>query len=105
MVDNNQEYRLVLGHSLVRSLVCSHRSLVCLLRSARFARALCYALSFAHSLARGKKGFYMKCTRCEHSVSTHCDLVVGVVVVGVVVVSGVAEARSIVRHHAVIVKS
>ena len=35
-----------------------------------------------------------------HTVSTHCDLVVGVVVV-----SGVAEARSIVRHHAVIVKS
>ena len=30
----------VLGHSLVRSLLCSHRSLVRLLRTARFARAL-----------------------------------------------------------------
>ena len=30
----------VLGHSLVRSIVCSHRSLICLLRTTRFARAL-----------------------------------------------------------------
>ena len=35
----------VLGHSLVRLLVCSHRSLVC-----SFAH-------FAHSLARGKVNF------------------------------------------------
>ena len=39
----------VLGHSLVRSLVRSHRSLVRLLRSTRFARPL----RCAHSLARG----------------------------------------------------
>ena len=40
----------VLGHSLVRL----HRSLVCLLRTARFARALVRSLAhFAHSLARG----------------------------------------------------
>ena len=37
---------LVMGHSLVRSLVRSHRSLVRLLRTARFARAL----RCAHSL-------------------------------------------------------
>merc|ERR1712136_322498 len=40
----------VLGHSLVRSLVPSHRSLVRLLRTARFARALRCAHSFARSL-------------------------------------------------------
>ena len=50
MVDNSQEYRLALGHSLVRSLVRSHRSLVRLLRTARFARALRCAHSFARSL-------------------------------------------------------
>ena len=41
---------VVLGHSLVRSLVPSHRSLVRLLRTARFARALRCAHSFARSL-------------------------------------------------------
>ena len=40
----------VLGHSLVRSLVRSNRSLVRLLRTARFARALRCAHSFACSL-------------------------------------------------------
>ena len=39
----------VLGHSLVHSLVCSHRSLVCLLRTARFARALRCTHSFVRS--------------------------------------------------------
>ena len=46
----------VLGHSLVRSLICLHRSLVRLLRPAHFARALRCADSlahFAHSLAHG----------------------------------------------------
>ena len=43
--------RWVLGHSLLRSLVHSHRSLIRLLRTARFARALCCAHSFARSLA------------------------------------------------------
>ena len=41
---------LVMGHSLIRSLVRSHRSLVRLLRTARFARALRCAHSFARSL-------------------------------------------------------
>ena len=41
---------VVLGHSLVRSLVRSYRSLVRLLRTARFARALRCAHSFARSL-------------------------------------------------------
>ena len=40
----------VLGHSLIRSLVRSHRSLICLLRTACFARALRCAHSFARSL-------------------------------------------------------
>ena len=40
--------KLVMGHSLVRSLVRSHRSLVRSHRTARFARAL----RCAHSLAR-----------------------------------------------------
>ena len=39
-----------LGHSLVCSLIRSHRSLVCLLRTARFARALRCAHSFGRSL-------------------------------------------------------
>ena len=41
----------VLGHSLVRLLVRSHRSLIHLLRTARFAHALRCAHSFARSLA------------------------------------------------------
>ena len=49
---------LVLGHSLVSSLVCSQRSLICLPRPSRSAHALCHADSFAcsltHSLACGK---------------------------------------------------
>ena len=44
--------RRVLGHSLLRSLVRSHRSLIRLLRTARFARALRCAHSFACSLTR-----------------------------------------------------
>ena len=42
--------RRVLGHSLLRSLLHSHRSPICLLRTARFARALRFAHSFARSL-------------------------------------------------------
>ena len=49
----------VLGHSLVRSLIRSHRSLVCLLRTARFARAHRYTHSLAHSLAHGKVNDWM----------------------------------------------
>ena len=41
---------IVMGHSFIRSRVRSHRSLVCLLRTARFACALCCAHSFARSL-------------------------------------------------------
>ena len=48
----------LLGHSLVRSLVRSHHSLVRLLQTACFARALRCAHSFAHSLARGKVNFW-----------------------------------------------
>ena len=49
IVRNRRAYR-VLGHSLVRSLVRSHRSLIRWLRTARFARALRCAHSFARSL-------------------------------------------------------
>ena len=42
---------LVMGHSLLRSLVCSHRSLIRLLCTARFARAFRCAHSLAHTLA------------------------------------------------------
>ena len=44
--------RRVLGHSLLRSLVRLHRSLIRLLRTARFARALRCAHSLARSLTR-----------------------------------------------------
>ena len=44
--------RRVLGHLLLRSFVESHHSLIRLLRTARFARALRCAHSFAHSLTR-----------------------------------------------------
>ena len=40
----------VLGHSLIRSLVCSHRSLFCLLRPAYFAHTLRCIPSFTRSL-------------------------------------------------------
>ena len=42
--------RRELGHSLLRSLIRSHRSLIRLLRTARFARAFHYAHLLAHSL-------------------------------------------------------
>ena len=41
---------LVLGHLPIRSPIHSHRSLVCLLRTARFAQALRTTHSFAHVL-------------------------------------------------------
>ena len=47
--------RRVLGHSLVRSLVRSHRSLIRFLRIACFTRALCCAHSLARSRAHGKE--------------------------------------------------
>ena len=43
---------IVLGHSLVRSLVHSHCTLIRLLRTARFTRAFRCAHSFERSLAR-----------------------------------------------------
>ena len=43
--------RRSLGHSLLRSLVPSYRSLICLLRTALFARVLHCAHSLARSLA------------------------------------------------------
>ena len=55
----------VLGHSLVRSLVRSHRSLVRLLRTARFARALHCAHSLARSLTSLTPSLVEKCkVRC-----------------------------------------
>ena len=49
--------RGVLGHSLLRSLVRSHRALIRLLRTDRFARVLRWPLfrSLAHSGAHGKE--------------------------------------------------
>ena len=44
--------RRVMDHSLIRSLIRSHRSLIRLLRTASFARALCRAHSLARLLAR-----------------------------------------------------
>ena len=44
--------RRVLGHSLVRSLIHSHHTLIRFLRTARFARALRCAHSFARSPTR-----------------------------------------------------
>ena len=53
--------RRVLGHSLLRSLVRSHRSLIRLIRTARFARALrcshSFALLLTHSVAHWKEVF------------------------------------------------
>ena len=46
-----KQTRGVLSHSLVRSLIHSHRSLIHLLNIARFTRALRCAHSFARSLA------------------------------------------------------
>jgi len=67
---------LVMGHSLVRSLVRSHRSLVRLLRTARFARALRCAHSFARSLAHSlpsswDSGIFLSYFQ---SVLDHCAL-------------------------------
>ena len=59
--------RRVLGHSLLRSLVRSHRSLIRLLRTARFARALCCAHSLARSLTRSLRSSWERglCLRIE----------------------------------------
>ena len=44
---------LQMVHSLIRSLVCSHRSLIRLLRTARFTHVLrSFVCSLAHSLTR-----------------------------------------------------
>ena len=83
--------RGVLGHSLLCSLVRSHRSLICLLRPARFARAL----RCAHSLARlltpellGKQFMSMNRMRRFHAVSTHyaVDVVVLLLQVAIIVI-------------------
>ena len=69
------------GHSLVRSLVHSHRSLIRLLRTARFADALRCALSFARSVAHslttelmGKRFMFTHWMCRFHAISTHCAL-------------------------------
>ena len=49
--------RRVLGHSLLRSLVRSHLSLICLLHTARFARALRCVHSFTRSRAHWKETY------------------------------------------------
>ena len=71
--------RKVLGHSLLRSLVRSHCSLIRLLRTARFARALRCSCSFARSLAQSltpelmEKWFLsMEWTRLFHIILTFC---------------------------------
>ena len=71
--------RRVLGPSLLCSLARSHRSLIRLLRTARFARALHCALSFARSLTHsltpelmGKWFMSTKSVRRFHTISTHC---------------------------------
>ena len=69
----------VLGHSLVRLLVRSHRSLIRLLRTALFARALRCAYSFARLLTLltpelvGMRFLCMKWTRRLLTVLTHCE--------------------------------
>ena len=54
--------RRVLGHSLLRSLVRPHRSLIRLLRTARFAHALRCAHSFARSLTHSFPGSWESCS-------------------------------------------
>ena len=55
--------RGVLGHLLLRSLVRTHRSLIRLLRTARFARALRCAHSLARSLTRSLRSSW-ECDLC-----------------------------------------
>ena len=62
--------RRVQGHSLVRSLVRSHCSLIRLLRTARYARAL----RCAHSLAHGKDEYVYK---LNASISYHFNPLCG----------------------------
>ena len=62
----------VLGHSLVRSLVHSHRSLVRLLRSRPPLRSLIRSLAhFAHSLARGTVNYQMAILSVFFSIIDH----------------------------------
>ena len=55
----------ILGHSLVRLLIHSHRSLICSLRTARFNRALRCAHSFAHALTLELMGKRFTCLWIE----------------------------------------
>ena len=60
-------------------LVCLHSSLICLLRTACFARALRYAHLFARLLTpeiMGKRTLSMTCTHRFHSVSTYYRMTV-----------------------------
>ena len=52
--------RRVLVHSLLRIVIRSHRLLIRLLRTARFARALRCAYSFARSLTHSLRGLWEK---------------------------------------------
>ena len=53
--------RRALGHLLLHSLVCLHRSLICLLQTARFALALHCAHSFARSLTYSLQSSWENC--------------------------------------------
>ena len=67
-----------MGHSLVCSLVCSHHSLVRLLRPTRFTCALLCAhllAHFAHSLAPGKVKDWMGIFSVFFSILDHSGLV------------------------------
>ena len=57
------------GHSLVLSLVRSHRSPICLLRTFRFTRTLRCAHSFAHTLALELKGERFMSLKCVDFIS------------------------------------
>ena len=68
-----------LGHSLVRLLVGSNRSLIRLLLTARFAHVLhSRAHLLAHSLApelMGKRFLSIKRTRWLHTIPSHCAVI------------------------------
>ena len=63
----------LLGHSLLRSLVRSHHSLIRLLRTARFAHALCCAHLFARLLPHSfRTSWERDFCLWFHSVSANC---------------------------------
>ena len=71
--NDTKSTRRVLGHSLFRLLVRSHHSLIRLLRTGCFARALRCAHSLAALCSFARSAALIRSLRCAHSLAPLCS--------------------------------